>query len=107
MLGRSMRPKVKSAGPFSSALEGSALPASHRRWLGARSSEEDSLLAGGVGLVALTSVGIWLRTRVQYRGLQPQLVASRMEVDFASVGSCKIEGVKRVRIKSSRVARGA
>jgi len=30
-----------------------------------------------------------------------------MEVDFASAGSCKLEHVKRVRIKSSRVARGA
>jgi hypothetical protein len=30
-----------------------------------------------------------------------------MEVDLASAGSCKIEQVERVNIKSSPVARGA
>src|SRR6185369_13697168 len=49
-----------------------------------------------------------LRTLVRsLHGLDPQAVASRMEMDLPSVRPSKIERVARVRIKSSPVARGA
>jgi hypothetical protein len=110
-----MRPTVKLARPFSAAarrpapgnLPGALCSSQRRQDPLDEEPSVEFLPAGDVGLVARTSVGVVFRTGVQSRGLQPQLVASRMEVDFASVGSGKIEYVKRVRIKSSRVARGA
>jgi hypothetical protein len=53
----------------------------------------------------LTKVDV--RAGVQAGGLQPQLVTSRMEVDFLPVCSCGIRGVERVRIQSSHAARRA